>query len=408
MEEQIDSKNYDSLSKTLPAIKGLAILAIVMFHLLIYSANPKSFSHIVATSTGKGLGGLIDGFLYTICLLGSHGVHFFLIASGFGLAASWWRQTYSSKKSSRPFTIVSFWRRRLLRLLPLYWLAICFALILLLINRNWVPYGGEIFTQGSMEVFAAIVTTLTTVRNVIWKYYFFLNGAWWYVGLSIQLYLIFPFLIRFIQRWGCSILLIASLLISLTYRGLIVALPLNQLVTELLLRGSLFPSRLFEFVFGMVLAISLLEKNNLKNTNTFNSLFQFSKNLVIERRWLGLNLFLWVLGVACDWASSNEQWIILKVPADALIGIGEFSLVFQLLTAMKWANNWLNILGNYSYGIFLTHMNVYVGLWLLMRSIIPSYWVRFALVTFMTCVVGVFLELSYNWVAKKYFSKQLA
>ncbi|GAA6620306.1 acyltransferase family protein [Scytonema sp. NUACC26] len=406
MQENCDLKHYERISNILPAVKGLAILMIVMYHLLMYSQNVQSFSQIITFSSTKGLASLVDGLISTFCYLGKFGVHFFLIASGFGLGASWWRQTHLSSK--KYFTTVSFWQRRLLRLLPLYWLAIGLALILFLINHDLIPYGKDIFTQGGVEVFTAILATLTTFRNLIWKYYFFLNGAWWYVGLAIQLYFIFPFLIGCIQRWSYSILLLGSLIVSLLYRGLVVALPLNDLATNLLLRGSLFPSRLFEFVFGLVLAIVLLEKNTLKNSDAFNSFVRLSKNLVLKPSWLGFNIFLWVLGFVCDWVSSSEQWMILRVPSDALIGVGEFGLIFHLLCSVKWANKWLSLLGNYSYGIFLTHMNIYVGLWFVMQSFIHSYWVRFALVTLITCALGMFLELSYNWVVKKCFSKQLA
>jgi peptidoglycan/LPS O-acetylase OafA/YrhL len=403
MQDKFDSNDYDRLSKIIPAIKGLAILMIVMYHLLIYSKNLQSFSQIITVSTSKGLGSLGSGLIFTFCFLGKYGVHFFLIASGFGLGTSWWRQTHLSSK--KPFTALSFWRRRLLRLLPLYWIAIGLALILFLINPDFVPYGKDIFTQGGVEVFAAIFATFTTFRNLIWKYYFFLNGAWWYVGLAIQLYLIFPFLIWCMQRWGYSILLFGSLVVSLLYRGLVVALPLNDSVSHLLLRGSLFPSRLFEFVFGLVLAMTLLDKNALKNINTFNSFIRLSKNLVFKPYWLGFNIFLWVLGFACDSISSHKEWMILAIPSDALIGVGEFGLVFYLLSIVKWVNNWLNFLGNYSYGIFLTHMNIYVVLWFILQSLVPSYWVRFALVTLMTCALSISLEFSYNWVVKKFFSK---
>ncbi|WRH68218.1 MAG: hypothetical protein RSE13_08325 [Planktothrix sp. GU0601_MAG3] len=64
-------------------------------------------------------------------------------------------------------------------------------------------------------------------------FYTFLNGAWWYVGLIVQLYFVFP-------------------------------------------------SRLFEFVLGIVLAIALLEQNSGSD-----KLLNWSQNLLFKRRWLG-------------------------------------------------------------------------------------------------------------------------
>ncbi|MBH8566535.1 acyltransferase [Nostoc sp. CENA67] len=403
------AENYNRLSQTLPAIKGLAILMVVTYHLWQYSKGSPSFFQILAASKEYGFKSLVESLLSTLCLIGEQGVHFFLIASGFGLAASWWQRYQVSKSKSASFSVISFWRRRALRLLPLYWLAHLLALGLVLIKPDYVPYGQEIFAQGGIEVGAAIIASLTTLRNMIFKYYFFLNGAWWYVGLSIQLYLVFPLLIWFGKRWGWSILLFGSLLFSLIYRLLIVFLALDTLTTDILLKGALFPSRLFEFVFGIVVAIALIKWQNLNlvNIKKIPSFYLLIQNLLFERRWLVLPIFLLILGLACHW-SSSEIWPILRVPADALIGVGEFCFVFQIMTMLTIPKKWLDVLGNYSYGIFLTHMNIFVGLWTVLNTVISFYWLRLAIVTMITCTLGIIFELCYNWVTKQYLSNKSA
>lgn len=403
------AENYNRLSHMLPTIKGLAILMVVTYHLWQYSKGSSSFSQILAASQKYGFKSLVESLLSTLCLIGEQGVHFFLIASGFGLAASWWQRYQVSKQKPTSSDVILFWQRRALRLLPLYWLANLLALGLVLIKPDYVPYGQEIFAQGGIAVWAAILASLTTLRNVISKYYFFLNGAWWYVGLSIQLYLVFPLLICFGKRWGWSKLLVATLLFSLGYRLLIVFLPLDTLTTDILLRGALFPSRLFEFVFGIVLAIALLKSQNLNlvNIKKNSNFYLLIQNLLFERRWLGLHIFLLILGLACHW-SSSEMWSILRVPADALIGVGEFCLVFQIMTILTIPKKWLDVLGNYSYGIFLTHMNIFVGLWTVLNTVISFYWLRLAIVIMITCTLGIFVELCYNWVTKQYLSNKSA
>ncbi len=182
---------------------------------------------------------------------------FFLIASGFGLAASWWRSNYTINSTS----LITFWRRRLLRILPLYWLAHILALIIAWIQPDWVPFGQDILQSGFRAI-EALLFSLTTLRNFVSTYFYFLNPTWWYIGLSVQLYLIFPLLILIGKRWGWSFLLFASLFISLIYRILILYFPGINLGAKELMLGAMFPARLFEFVFGIVLAISILEINN--------------------------------------------------------------------------------------------------------------------------------------------------
>ncbi len=394
-------KDYKLLSRTLPAIKGLAILLVVAYHLWGFTKGYLPFTQIVTEASGQGLKGLFEGVLNVVCRLGEQGVHFFLIASGFGLAASWWQRYHNIGTKSEQFSVISFWRRRLSRIFPLYWLAHGLAVILLTIDPSWVPFGGDIWHQGAIEVMAAIIASLTTLRNFIEKYYYFINSTWWYIGLSVQLYLVFPLLIWVGKRRGWSILLAGSLLISLVYRTIVVSLHLNQRVTDALMRGAIFPSRLFEFVFGIILAIALLEQS----TQMLEPLLSWSKKLLLERRWMGLTGLLWITGLACHWASF-EGWSSLRIPADALIGIGEFCVVFQVLTLVPLVCDRLNPLGNYSYGIYLTHSNIFVALWTMLIILIPYYWLRFVIVVAVSCFLGGLFEFGYHWLENRLLHKK--
>lgn len=260
------SKSYHRFSYILPALKGLAIFLIVIYHIWGYTKSYPLFSQFIAASKNSHIfSRLAEIFLNVFCLLGKEGVHFFLIASGFGLAASWWRSNYTiNSEFNSEFNNTSwlnFWQRRLLRLLPMYWLAHFLALIIAWMQPEWVPFGQDILQSGFRAI-EAFFFSLTTLRNFVSSYFYFLNPTWWYIGLSVQLYLIFPLLIRIGKRWGWSFLLLASLFISLFYRFFILYFPWGNLGTKELMLGAIFPARLFEFVFGIVLAISILEINN--------------------------------------------------------------------------------------------------------------------------------------------------
>lgn len=250
------SAKYTLFSQNLSGLKAIAILWIVLYHLWGYTKGYINFSQIYTILMTNGIKGLGEGLLNLFCLMGEQGVHIFIIASGFGLTASWLKSEQKTPNQSNYIELIPFWKKRLLRIFPLYYIAHGLALILYMINPDFVSFGQEIWTEGGLTIITAIIASLTTVRNFITPFYSFLNGAWWYVGLTVQLYLIFPFLIPWGKRWGWEKLLISSVIISLLYRGLIVFLPLSDQVTDRLLRGAFFPSRLFEFVFGIVLVIA--------------------------------------------------------------------------------------------------------------------------------------------------------
>lgn len=388
--------NYQRLSKLLPAFKGWAIFTIVAYHLWGYSKGWLLFSQVYAAFSRGGVNGLFEAILNIFCLLGEYGVHIFISASGFGLAASWWRGGKAAGNTFRLFDILKFWQRRLLRLFPLYWLAHGLALILAWVQPAWVPFGREVLNRGVFDTILASFASFTTLRNFSLDYYFFLNAAWWYVGLAVQFYLIFPILVWFGKRWGWSILLLVSLLITLLYRGIIVSLSLNEMTTDILLRGAFFPTRLFGFVFGIVLAISLLEPA----AKDFKGVCRWSQKLLLEKRWIWLTALMWVVGVGFDWASS-EGWMILRIPADSLIGVGEFCLLFQTMSVIPWGKAGLATLGNLSYGIYLSHMNFMVALWAILTPQLTFYWLRFFIVLAITCCLGGLFDYSYRLLSQK-------
>jgi len=399
MKPEFALNEYTRLSKLIPAIKGIAILIIVIFHLAVYIRGTLSISEIVEAFSGKGLKGWSEGCLYAFSLLGLGGVHLFLIASGFGLTASWWNQYQAPGKEKQQFAIIPFWQHRLRRIFPLYWLAHGVALLMAAINLDWITWK-NLLTQGELSAIIAIIASLTTLRNFIIEYASFLNSAWWYIGLAVQLYLIFPLLIWVGKRWGWSMLLVGSLGIVVLYRITIISLHLSERATYVLLHGSIFPSRLFEFVFGMVLAIALLDHHPSLIKNSFGGFYLWSKKLLLEHRFFKLNLVLFLLGTAFDWAYS-AGWILLKIPADAILGVGEFCLIFQFLSLVPSPKKWLNLVGNYSYGIYLIHINILRALWPALSKFILFFWLRFAIVVLLCCLLGGLFELGYNWLKQK-------
>ncbi|WRH68217.1 MAG: hypothetical protein RSE13_08320 [Planktothrix sp. GU0601_MAG3] len=88
-----------------------------------------------------------------------------------------------------------------------------------------------------------------------------------------------------------------------------------------------------------------------------------------------------------------------RIPADLLLGIGEFFALFQIINYLPSLKPWLNPVGDTSYGIYLIHMNLETGLWLGM-GFISFYWLRLFVVVAIACFLGGLFDLAGNWIIK--------
>ena len=391
-------ESYQRISRSLPALRGLAIIWIVAYHLMGNTRGYLNWSAAIATLSQNNLKSIIETVLEIFISAGSTGVNVFLVISGFGLTASWWKKYGSQGVEQMP--LLSFWKRRILRIVPQFWAAVVIALILYAVNPSWAPFGQSVWQQGPLASLLAIATTLSTLRNFIPEHYYFLNGAWWYVGLSIQLYLVFPYLIRYGCRYGWLKLLSASLLFSLAYRAAVLFSPISGGEEIVLL--AFFPARIFEFVLGMYLAIALLNpsKQATKLSNGLN-------HLLLRPQLAPVSAFIFLVGLIFKWLPYPSTNIF----AEALIALGLFcALVSCTQLKILQKDSISRTIGKYSYGIYLTHMNVYLILWPA-AAVVPSYWLRFGLVMVMSCLIGLIFELAFtsqSQIIKSSFTKSKA
>ena len=387
-------ENYRLISQSLPVLKAWAIVWIVAYHLLGNTKGYLTLNEAIAPLTGGGLKNAIDAVLALFISAGATGVNVFLIVSGFGLTASWWKQYGSQGIESVPLT--EFWKKRVFRIFPPFWVAVAIATLLYFIHPDWAPFGQNIWQQESLSPIVALLSTLTTLRNFTTDYYYFLNGAWWYVGLSLQLYLIFPWLIRLGCRWGWSKLVLVSFLFSLSYRAVFFLSPAAGL--GMLVPLAFFPSRLFEFAFGIYVAMTFLSSK--QDSRRMNKSQRWLQALLLKPQFIPLNFGLFAIGFICK----SLPYPLLNIFSEAAIGVGLFCGLVNLAQL-----NWLklkqifSIFGKHSYGIYLIHMNVYLMLWPLGIAWVPSYWPRFVLVLLATCLIGIGFDAGFT-VCSRAFS----
>jgi peptidoglycan/LPS O-acetylase OafA/YrhL len=166
---------------------------------------------------------------------GDQGVQLFLVASGFGL--TW---GLLQRETGNSFPPADFHRRRGKRVLPLWWTAH------LLFFCTWAITG-----WGMSLAKPASYLSFFGMRITLGSFYYF-APAWWFIGLLLQLYLVFPFLWSFLKRRGPLWLLVVGSSVALLVRGVGLLVLVDYL--DLWSRGGVFITRLPEFLFGMSLA----------------------------------------------------------------------------------------------------------------------------------------------------------
>src|SRR5262249_44346159 len=219
-------------------MKGISILWIAFFHFLGTYANGRypdplgphyfsSFFSPCAPSSVLGtLGCTAQGLFIAISLVGFHAVAVFLVLSGFGL-------TFSLARTGEPDGgWLGWYRGRLLRLFPMYWLAHLVYLISPFISRP-EPVDYRFF--------------LSFLGDRVWPVdtiFYYINPAWWYFGLLVELYLVFPLLFRLLQKVGPpGFLVFCGAATFLSRYLLLTVLGANGYYVQ----GAFFGARLWEF-----------------------------------------------------------------------------------------------------------------------------------------------------------------
>jgi peptidoglycan/LPS O-acetylase OafA/YrhL len=316
----------------LDGIKGISILWIVFFHFFMtyndrtrypWVIDVEYFSKFFAAcrpqSVVQWVQCGVESVYVAVTTLGFHAVGVFLVASGFGL-------TYSLAQSGTPANGWFHWfQRRLLRLFPMYWLAHLVYLVSPFVARQEpIDYRFLLSFLGDR---------LVPLDSI----FYYANPAWWFFGLLLQLYLVFPFLFRLLQKVGPLRFLLVSVLFTFATRFLL----LNVLhLHGYLLQGAFFGSRLAEFAAGMALGLFARQRPNLVEKSVFAP-----PSLLVA-------LVLYLLGIL----SYFIYWTYTFT--DALTGIGLF---FILAHVTLWTCRVpqlapsLTFLGAYSYGLYLVH-----------------------------------------------------
>jgi len=182
--------------------------------------------------------------------IGGKGVDVFVVLSGFCLFYPVVRR-HLNQKSQR--SLGEFYRRRALRILPVYFSAIIFSLVLIYSGAQIALYRG----------LWDIVPHIFLIQNAMPDYTGRINGPLWSVALEAQLYLFFPFVAMLWLRGHSSLIIVGAALTSIAANlidmtGYLSGAPLNVVV------GTALPARLIQFCLGMLVAWCLVSQQRIQ------------------------------------------------------------------------------------------------------------------------------------------------
>jgi len=253
------TKNFYSLTKQQTSIiKGVAIIMIVMhnyLHLFGFGENEMSFDFSILFHYLKGIAHQPDSFPNAMfSYFGHYGVQLFIFVSGFGLAKKYLQSDNQiNYKEYYVYRIAKIYSYLLFGLL----ITVCHRLVMR--KLDFTLFLGD------------ALRTLSMTDNFSYHRLFAYVGPWWFFSMILQLYILFPFLYKYIQqrqRKGFYILLLVSYLL------IYLLLPITEHFSIPLFGNCI--GHLPEFVLGIAVASIPEIKIQLKHILIVVVVFIFS------------------------------------------------------------------------------------------------------------------------------------
>jgi peptidoglycan/LPS O-acetylase OafA/YrhL len=316
----------------LDPVKALALLAIMLNHLVEefgpgpWFTNPDNAWPLLAirmhTIIPAGATIFLRG-VRTVGWLGDAAPGVFILASGVGLTLS------ALAAPGDTLNRRSFYRRRLLRLFPLY------------IAMHFVILAGALLVPGSTLSFAGVRTALSLSGvRALPGLFFYISPSWWFVWLILQLYAVYPYLFRALCKLGSARFFALALAVTVASRAIGLELPRGRYAW---LTGLFFASRLAEFAVGMVVAQMIVARRERANAPPLPSATTIASG----------SLACYVLGLLASFTFTGAliSNLLVTVGMTGLFWVVWESMLRpepRLAASAQW-------LGRRSYAVFLIH-----------------------------------------------------
>lgn len=337
----------------LDGIRGLAALFVVLHHcwLLSFPGFPRN--------TGPAWTGWLT--------YGHLAVAVFITLSGFSLAVAPARSGWQIGGVPR------FFRRRAWRILPPYWAALLFSLV---IAWTLVAQPGEGSPTGrSVLVYGLLLQDAFGAPSP--------NGAFWSIAIEAQLYLVFPVLVLLLRRAGAVVMLAALTLTAVTIELLAGSVALAGLLQRLAPQ------------FGVLFAVGMVAAGVLSAAGR--------RWRVLPWQWLApaaaVPVLLLIAVQGPVWTVEHYPWVDLAIgPAIGLllagVSLGRPAALVRVLDTGP-----VRRLGSFSYSLYLTHAPLVVAL----HHVIAPHVVPGVATFLLTLAVAVPVTLVVAWVFASIF-----
>ncbi len=259
--------------------------------------------------------------------LGMKGVDLFIVLSGFCLSWPIFRPDGSVDVSrvGKAFFVRRFWR-----IIPVYYTALLFAVVLLNSGLpKFAPYTSIL----------DVVPSLLGMQNVFTTFAGRINGSLWSIALELQLYVLFPFVVRMIARFRAF-----SVCASLLAMGAVAGIADGFIDSPNLLGYFSLPGRVGQFAAGIYVA-SLMKKNSV----------------------IPITLILFVASVGCVFGllahiGKGGQLIHGLTFTTWGVTFASFILLLSMSNGVLWTGNpfgkLLCNLGLISYSVYVVHFPI--------------------------------------------------
>jgi peptidoglycan/LPS O-acetylase OafA/YrhL len=362
--QMADLKLENSRIKELDGLRGMTILAAVIYHYInnLINANASSFNFILKSLTK---------YLYT-------SIDMFFLLSGFLVGG-----ILLKNKNSHAF-FKTFYIRRIYRIVPLYFLLL--VCVLLICNLQ-IGKGTEWWFDAQIPFW----TYFTFFQNIVMGLNNTMGNAWlnptWSLGVEEQFYISIAFLIYFCPR---------KLLISILIIGIISA-PIFRYYAPTVYALSTFTHCRLDSLFGGILIALFYQEN------TFILFFQkhLSKLIIAIVVLLGISFLFSIGKFKMEFYVVNSWFSIIYILILILILVDKNNMLSKMVRFKFFVD-----LGLYSYSIYLFH-KVILGLFFFtLLGKLPQLNTAFDFLMILSCALLTFMfsRFIFNYFEKKFIS----
>jgi peptidoglycan/LPS O-acetylase OafA/YrhL len=261
-------------------VRGFAILWVILYHLWTdikfptVLSVPDTFSAVPERIGEGAFPGMITAVSDAFLRVGYLGVPLFMILSGLSLTLVALRREMLMSDAPR------FLYQRFRRVMIPYWFGFVYTLAFFaalafvqwqrearlvidsvpVLDGSWLQY----FQHGDQSIDGGqlLAGGLMIPRMFKNEWQFAPEGSLWFVLVIVQYYLLFPVLLAVMKRTGPWLFLLVTLLITMLFLNLAVAIDGNLILSRHLIETAV-PFRLFEFGLGMTAGYLMVHRPEL-------------------------------------------------------------------------------------------------------------------------------------------------